>query len=88
MKINRPIKEKLLTSINTVVTLNEYDSEDYIFSEKYAISSTDMVYILQQLSKDFNFKLTDDYVDALENCTFIALENLIGIYEKTNISNN
>ena len=42
-----------------------------------------MVYILQQLSKDYNFKITDDFVDALENCTFSRLEELLEQYGNT-----
>ena len=70
-------KEKLLATINTVVPLNDYDPTHHIFSQQYGISATDMVYILLQLSKDFNFTITEPFIDALENCTFAKLEQLL-----------
>ena len=84
MTATNSTKERLTAAINTVVTLSEYDENDYVFSGKCDISSTDMVYILQQLSKDFNFKITDDFVDAMEACTFAQLEGLLEKYENTN----
>ena len=70
-------KERLLSSINSVLPLDDYNSADYIFSSKYRISSVAMVYILQNLAKEFNFSITDDFVDALEMCTFGQLEELL-----------
>ena len=71
---------KLLASINTVVPLKEYAPDDIIFSQKYGISPVAMVYILKQLEKDFDFTITDDFVDALEMCTFARLESLLEEY--------
>ena len=42
-----------------------------------------MVYILQRLAKDFNFAITDEFVDALENCTFAQLEQLLEQHTNT-----
>ena len=81
-------KGRLIKGINTVVNISGYDDNDYLFSVQYGISSTDMVYILLQLSKDFNFKITDDFIDAMEACTFAQFENLLEEYENTNHSNN
>ncbi|MCL2189117.1 MAG: hypothetical protein FWC16_09385 [Defluviitaleaceae bacterium] len=74
------IKKRLLCAINNVVLLNNYEEADCIFSQKYNISPTDMVYILKQLEKDFNFKITDDFIDSLEMCTFAQLEKLLEEY--------
>jgi len=71
------IKTRLLQSINTVIPLSDYNEADCIFSQKYNISPVAMVYILLQLTKDFTFSLTDDFVDALEACTFGKLEQLL-----------
>ena len=76
-------KERLLTAINTALPLKDYKREHYIFSSEYFISATDMIYILKQLSADFKFTITDDFVDALENCTFARLEELLEQYSNT-----
>ena len=81
-------KERLLAAINTVVPLSEYTGSDHLFSIKYAINSMDMVYILQKLAKEFNFKINDDFVDAMEMCTFAQFESLLEKYENTQISHN
>jgi len=70
-------KEKILVAINRVLPCNNYDSEDIIFSQKYGFTATAMVYILLEFTKDFGFDITDDFVDALENCTFSQLEALL-----------
>jgi hypothetical protein len=62
------------------VRLEDYAPDDIIYSQKYGISPVAMVYILKQLSKDFDFKITDDFVDALEMCTFGRLEELLMEY--------
>ena len=77
-------KERLLSAINTVLRLDDYENSDCIFSIKYSISSTDMVYILKKLSQDFNFSINDDFVDAMEMCTFEQFESLLEQYENTN----
>ena len=69
--------EKLLASINKIIPLEEYAPEDIIYSQKYNISPVAMVYLLNQLENDFNFRLTDDFIDALEMCTFARLEELL-----------
>ena len=76
-------KKILLSAINTVITLDNYKPTDCIFSQKYAISPTAMVYILLQLSKDFNFTINDAFVDALEMCTFAQLEQLLEQHANT-----
>ena len=75
------IKERLLAAINTVTPLDGYDNEDQIFGIKANISSVDMVYILQKLASDFQFKINDGFVDALAACTFGHLENLLIQYQ-------
>ena len=77
------VKNKLLDSVNIVFKLTEYNKEDCIFSQKYNIPPIVIIYILLQLSKDFQFKITDDFVDALEMCTFGQLETLLEKYEGT-----
>ena len=71
------IKQRILSAINIAVPLSDYESEDCIFSQKYAISPAAMVYILKKLAADFSFTITDDFVDALEMCTFGKLEELL-----------
>jgi len=73
-------KEKLLDSFRKVVLLDDYDETDCIFSQKYNIPPVIMVYILKQLEADFNFTISDDFVDALEMCTFAQLEELMEQY--------
>jgi len=82
--MNTNTKERLLAAINTVVFLEDYDINDCFFSLKYPINSTSMVYILLQLMQDFNFKLDDAFVDAMENATFSQWEALLEQYENTN----
>ena len=77
------IKERLLSAINTVLPMDNYNEADYVLSEKYRISAVAMVYILQKLSADFNFTINDDFVDALEMCTFGRLEELLEQYSGT-----
>ena len=77
------IKERLLSVINTVLPLDNYDETDYMLSEKYHISAVSMVYILQKLSAEFQFTINDDFVDALEMCTFGRLEELLEQYSGT-----
>ena len=60
MQINT--KQQLLSAINTVIKLDSYEPDDFIFSGKYGLSSVVMVYILLQLSQDFNFTINDDFV--------------------------
>ena len=76
---NPTIKKQLLATINTVVPLGDYVSEDCIFSQKYPFSPVAMVYILKQLAEDFRLTITDDFVDALEMCTFANLEKLLNL---------
>jgi len=76
-------KERLLSTINSVLPLVDYNESDYILSEKYRISAVAMVYILQKLSAEFNFTINDDFVDALEMCTFSRLEELLEQYSGT-----
>ena len=73
-------KERLLVSLNKIMPIADYDNDDCIFSQKYAIHPVTMVYILQQLAKDFRFTIDDDFVDALELCTFAQLEALLEKY--------
>ena len=76
-------KERLLSAINSVLPLEDYSETDYVLSEKYRISAVAMVYILQKLSKDFHFTINDDFVDALDMCTFGRLEELLEQYSGT-----
>ena len=82
--MNTNTKERLLTAINAVTTLDDYLPDDVIYSGKYGISPTDTVYILQSLEKEFNFVLDDDFVDAMEMITFARFEALLEKYENTN----
>ena len=81
--MSQTIKERLLATVNTIVPLGDYVSEDCIFSQKYPFSPVVMVYILKQLAGDFRLIITDDFVDALETCTFAKLEELLEQYENT-----
>ena len=76
-------KEKLLAAINTVLPLADYARDDCIFSQAYGISPPAMVYILKRLSFDFNFLITDDFVNTLEMCTFTQLEALLEQHANT-----
>jgi len=76
-------KGRLLDSIRKVILLDDYDRDDCIFSQKYSIPAVIMVYILKQLESDFCFTITDDFVDALEMCTFARLEELLEQYSNT-----
>ncbi|MCL2016512.1 MAG: hypothetical protein FWG68_09735 [Defluviitaleaceae bacterium] len=71
------IKQKLLSTINTITPLADYQPDDIIFSEKHHISAANMTYILLKLSKDFNFTINADFVNSLEMCTFSQLEDLL-----------
>ena len=73
-------KDRLLTAINTVIPLINYEKSDCIFSQKYGIVPVAMVYILKKLAEEFQFTITDDFVDALENCTFAQLGTLLEEY--------
>jgi len=77
-------KARLLSAINTVVPLSDYKAEDFLFSGKYPLSATDMVYVLLQLSKDFRFTINDDFIAAMENATFSQFEELLVQHENTN----
>jgi len=70
-------KSRLPAAINTVFPLADYDNDDCIFGQKYNISPMATMYILQRISKDFQFAITDDFVDSLEMCTFGQLETLL-----------
>jgi len=74
MKSTNATKERLLDALNTVLYIKDYDAEDCIFSDKYGISSTNMVYILLNLEKNFNFKINDNFIDAMEMCSFSKFE--------------
>ena len=41
------IKPILLSEISSIVNLEDYNKDDYIFSEKYPFSATAMIYVLQ-----------------------------------------
>lgn len=77
------LKERLLSAINTVVHLEDYRGSDCIYSQKYHFFPVAMAYILKRLAADFQFTITDDFVDALEMCTFERLEALLEQYENT-----
>ena len=70
-------KEQLLASISKVVALKDYTSEDTLFSAKYGLQSSDWVYIVKQLAMDYNFTITDDFIDAMGGATFADLELLV-----------
>ena len=70
------IKTMLLSEINSVVNLKDYNKDDYIFSGKYPFSPTAMVYILQGMSKKLNFTLSEEFIDEMDMCTFGKLEEL------------
>jgi len=76
-------KEKLLICINKVQPLDDYEIDDVIFSIKYRLSATDIVYIILELAKTFSFVINDDFIDALEMCTFSKLEELLEQYDGT-----
>jgi len=61
----------------------DYKADDYLFSGKYPLSATDMVYLLLQLAKDFNFTINDDFIAAMENATFSQFEDLLVRHENT-----
>jgi len=77
-------KDRLLSAINTVVPLSDYKADDYLFSGKYPLSASDMVYVLLHLAKDFCFTINDDFIAAMENTTFSQFEALLVRYENTN----
>ena len=74
-------KERILSAINTVVPMGDYDPSDSLFGVEHPISSVDMVYILMQLSKDFRFEICDDFVDEMEGITYSQFEELLLRYE-------
>lgn len=74
------MKTKILTAINTVTPLQDYHPTDCIFSQKYPLSPAAWVYVLLALTKEFNFTINDDFVDALKECTFEGLEKLLAPY--------
>ena len=76
-------KQRLLTTINTVLPMKDYNAEDHIFSQSYGITATDMVYILQALAREFSFTIGDDFVDAMEMATFAQFEALLERYQGT-----
>ena len=71
------VKDVILKAINNFIKLEDYEKDDCIFSLKYNLSPAAIVYILIELSKFYKFKITDDFVDQLEMCTFGRLEELI-----------
>ena len=79
--MQKTTKERILSAINTVVPLSDYNASDSMYGMKYPLSPVDLVYILMQLSKDFNFDICDDFVDAMENITFGQFEELLLRYE-------
>ena len=76
-------KQRLLTTINTVLPMKDYSANDHIFSQAYGVTATDMVYILQALSREFKFTINDEFVDALEVATFTQFETLLTQHENT-----
>ena len=71
------IKARIIAALSAVSSLEDYTDSDCIFSQKYAISPSDMIYVLKRLSEDFGFYITDEFVDALELCTFGQLEDIL-----------
>lgn len=69
-------KEWVLAAINKVQPLDGNNNEDIIYSQKYGFSATAMVYILLELTTDFLFDITDDFVDSMENGTFAQLVHI------------
>jgi len=82
-KMKPNTKERILTAINSIAQLNDYVGSDCMFSQKYLLPAVAWGYILKQLAEDFSFAITDDFVDALEMCTFAQLEALLEQYEST-----
>ena len=76
-------KLRLLTTINTVLPVKDYNTDDHVFSQAYGITATDMVYILQALAREFSFTICDDFVDAMEMITFAQFEALLERYQGT-----
>ena len=81
--MKKSTKARLLAAINTVRPLDNYEPEDHLFSEKHGIIAVDMIYILKQLAVDFQFAIDDDFVDAMEMCTFGKFEELLEKYSDT-----
>ena len=81
--MHQDTKSRILSAINTAVKLDDYNKEDQVFSMKYPMTSTDMVYVLKHLATDFQFTINDEFIDALEMCTFRQLEELLTQYSST-----
>lgn len=78
-------KERILAAINKVQPLDDYNKDDIIYSQRYGFTATAMVYILLELTKEFQFDITDGLIDAMENCTFAQLESLLEQYSGTQV---
>ena len=73
-------KELILTVVNSVVCLKEYNVNDSVFSQKYCISPVAMVYIITRFADELRFRITDELVDSLEMCTFGDIEQMLELY--------
>lgn len=82
------IKPILLSEMNTIVDLKDYNKDDYIFSEKYPFSATAMIYVLQGMSKKLNFTLDEEFIDEMNMCTFGKLEELFERYRNDSNGTN
>jgi len=78
------IKERLMSVINSVSHVHEYEPSDFIFSSKYSLTEVDMVYLIIELSNEFKFCINDKFIDALELCTFGELERMLEQYDIVN----
>ena len=81
-KASKGIKDVILKAINLFVKLEDYSKDDCIFSQKYRLSPAAIAYILLHLSKVYNFKINDEFVDELEMCSFGKLEELLAGHAK------
>jgi len=79
--MQKTTKERILSAINTVVPLSDYNASDSMYGMKYPLSPVDLVYILMELSKEFCFEVSEDFVDSMESITFGQFEELLISYE-------
>jgi len=71
------LKHKLKEIIESISSIAIEEDNTSLFSMKYRLSPQDIVYLLLIASKEFNFKIDENFIDELEDWSVNELTNLI-----------
>jgi len=75
--MNETIREKLSSIIFKISGISVDDTKKSLFGEPYRVGAEIFVYILLEVSREFDFKISTTFIESLEACNFENLATAI-----------